>query len=48
MDSLIVVLIVLTSSFEYSSNNKFHDDFAKADSAFNKEVIINQRQLLLS
>lgn len=48
MDSLVVVLIVLASSFECSSHNKFHDDFAKADSAFNKEVIINQRQLLLS
>lgn len=44
MDSLVVVLIVLTSSFEYSSNNKFHDEFIKADSAFNKEVIINKRE----
>lgn len=44
MDSLVVVLIVLTSSFECSSHNKFHNDFAKADSAFNKEVIINQHE----
>lgn len=44
MDSLVVVLIVLTSSFEYSSNNKFHDDFVKADSAFNKEIIIKQNE----
>lgn len=42
MDSLILIVIVL--SFEYSSNNNFYDDFAKADSAFNKEVIINQHK----
>lgn len=44
MDSLVVVLIILASSFEYSSNNKFHDEFIKADSAFNKEVIIKQNE----
>lgn len=44
MDSLVVVLIILASSFECSSHNKFHDDFAKVDSTFNKEVIINQRK----
>lgn len=44
MDSLVVVLIVLASSFEYSSNNKFRDEFIKADSAFNKEIIIKQNE----
>lgn len=45
MDSLVVVLIVLASSFECSSHNKFYDDFAKSDSAFNKEVIISSSHL---
>lgn len=44
MDSLVVVLIILASSFEYSSNNKFRDEFMKADSAFNKEIIIKQNE----
>lgn len=44
MDSLVVVLIILASSFEYSSNNKFRDEFIKADSAFNKEIIIKQNE----
>lgn len=41
MDSLVVVLIILASSFEYSSNNKFHDEFIKADSAFNEKYKFN-------
>lgn len=44
MDSLIVALIILVSSFEYPSNNKFHDEFAKADSVFNEEIIISKRK----
>lgn len=43
MDSLVVVLVILASSFE-NSYNKFYDDFAKADSAFNKEIIIKQNE----
>lgn len=53
MDSLVVVLIILASSFEYSSNNKFRDEFIKqnenkyeklfneADSSFNEKYKFN-------
>lgn len=44
MDSLVIVLVILASSFE-NSYNKFYYDFAKADRAFNKEVIISSSHL---